>query len=709
MARRKAPVQDPHFSPDPDLFRPEPSRVLAGVIIRSRVPHARILGLSHPPLPDGWTFVLPADIPGNLFFQVFRGRLPVLGEEEAQYIGEPLALVAGPDEQQVRRWAAKVRFVTRNLSLDEFAEAAPHLKRKEVMGGDRVAALAGVSGTMEVEGVYSSGPQDHGHLDPVEILANVTPAVAAVRVKSQWPAHVVASVARVLDRDPDEVKVLATASSGTSNSQLWYPSLLAAQASLLSLLAGKPVLLKLTKEEEFLYSPKRPEVRTLLRTTLAPDGRILSLQADLVVQTGAYGVLEDEILDRAIVGILAPYRLGHFVVHAHAETSHTPPRGPMGGLGEGLGLFAMESHVHDLCRALGQDPAQWRSEQTLTKEDPSFAGRPLRGDCPLGTLIPQLAKFSDYSRKHAAYELLQERLDRYKEEALPLRGIGLAAGFQGNGFLAGGTSPVHIEARLEQNGQLSLYIPIVTANNRSVQLWKQSAAAALQISVDDVRICPVFTGSHPTGGPSISSRAFEIVPRLLLQTCEAIALKRFRQPLPITVRKVYRRNNGPAWDNETFTGQPFLSFSWGAAVAEVELVPLLAEIRIRKISLLVDAGPRVDEASARNALTEGVQMAVGWAITESIHWERLAISHESFLRYRLPGPRELPPIDIRFFDGPRDSSPRGLGTLGANVVAPALLSAIRQAVSPDLNSIPVSRKMLDEALRYHEASFDSER
>ena len=149
--------------------------------------------------------------------------------------------------------------------------------------------------------------------------------------------------------------------------------------------------------------------------------------------------------------------------------------------------------------------------------------------------------------------------------------------------------------------------------------------------------------------------------------------------------------------------------SWAAAVAEVELIPLLAEIRIRKITLWIDAGPRIDDASARNALVEGTQMAVGWAITESIRWENQRISHESFLRYRLPGPRELPPVEIHFWESPRESAPRGLGNLGANVVAPALLSAIRQAVGPDLKSIPVSRKMLDEALRYHEVSRNPER
>ncbi len=706
--RKKSTGDDPHFSPDPAVFDPPENEVLAGVILRSTTSHARILAMVHPPLPTGWVLVGPDDIPGNSQFQVGKNRFPVLVEDETQYIGEALGLVAGPDEEAVRRWAAQVRYVTRDIGFDEWDDVI-HSRRKTIEGGDKAAAVQGVSGTMEVEGVYSSGPQDHGHLDPVEVLANVGAHTASVRVKTQWPSHVVSSVSRALDRDPNEIKVWATTSSGAANSQVWYPSLLAVFAALLSRQAGKPVMLRLTKEEEFLYSPKRAEARTLLRTVLADDGRILSLQADLVIQTGAYGIYEDEVLDRAIVGILAPYRLGHFLVHAHAETSHTPPRGPVGGLGEGLGLFAIESHVHDLCAALGRDPAEWRAEQTLGKDAPSFSGLAMRSDSPLRSLVPKLAKQSDFSRKHSAYELLQERIDRFQDEALPLKGIGLAAGFQGNGFLAGGASPVNIEARLETDGRLSLYIPLVSANNRTIQMWKQSAAAALNMSVDDVRICPVFTGSHPVGGPSMSSRMIEILPRLIVHTCENIAQRRLRQALPITVRKVYRRNKGPGWDPDTFSGKPFLSYSWGAAVAEVELIPLLAEIRIRKISMLVDAGPRIDEASARNALTEGVQMAVGWAITENIQWERLAISHESFLRYRLPGPRELPPIDIQFWEGPRETPPRGLGTLGANLVAPALLSAIRQALGPDLKSIPVSRKMLDEALKDHEAALDLER
>ena len=132
----------------------------------------------------------------------------------------------------------------------------------------------------------------------------------------------------------------------------------------------------------------------------------------------------------------------------------------------------------------------------------------------------------------------------------------------------------------------------------------------------------------------------------------------------------------------------------------MQVIPHRAEVEIVRLSLVVDAGPRIDEAAARNALVEGVQMAVGWTLTEALGWDQGGVD-TGLGRYRLPGPRELPPIEIRFFENAREARPRGLGNLGAHAVAPALLGAIRQALgqSTSLSSIPVSRKMLDEALR----------
>ena len=691
MARKKKGFRDPLFDPDHRLFSPPSAECWHGVCLRSQVPRGRVIGMVHPPLPEGMRLYGPDDIPGNESFQVNKVRFPLLSHNTVHYIGEPLFLVVGEAEAVVRAFAFQVRFVV----VPEQNEPAAGITR--FLSRGVVPENSEGSGFRVVESSFSSGAQDHGRFDALEVLAHVTQGTVAVKVRSQWPAHVVSSVARALDLDPAKVQVLATTTAGVTGNQVWFPSLYAVYAALLSQACGKPVVLRLTRQEDFHVSPKKPECKTFLKSLVASDGRLLSLSAQLELQTGAWPVMAEEILDRALVGLLTPYHLPHFEVQGRVQTSPTPPRGPVGTQGEGLGLFALESHVDDICRELDIDPVRWRQQNAVVVGQPWFTGLVPKTENPLRWLLAETSKATDFSRKYAAYGLLSANRKNLASEALPLKGIGVASAFQGNGLLAGG-NPVHLEGRLDEDGQLSLYIPLVSPNERQSELWKAQAAATLQIPQTSVRICPVFTGEHPTGGPSLASRAFEMVPRLIVQTCEALAQKRLKQALPVTVKSVFRRSKTPPWDSEAFTGQPFLSFSWCSAVAEVQVIPHRAEVEIVRLTLVVDAGPRVDEAAARNALFEGAQMAVGWALTEVFHFD--VSGHDSgYHRYRLPGPRELPPLAIRFLEGSKELRPRGLGNLGAHAMAPALFNAIRQALGSSLPSIPVSRKMLDEALR----------
>jgi CO/xanthine dehydrogenase Mo-binding subunit len=704
--KKSLPVQDPLFHPDPEIFD-RPKGEIFGMTLRSTTSHGQLTGMVHPPLPEGFTLVLHKDIPGNETFQVMKSRFPTLNGGMLNYIGEPIALVAGPTEAEVRAWAQKVRFVFRKASIEDFSARSLDVKVKTLSGGHYIPDES--LETLRVEGIYSTGTQDAGIASPCEVLANVRPDEVALKANSQWPGSVAHSVARALDVPPVQVKVLGKPTSAHQNGQVWFPSVLAVHAALLSKAAGQPVRMRLTKEEEFLFSPKRPESRALLRSTVDTQGRILDFSADVVINVGAYGILEEEQLDRCLIALLAPYRVEAYQVNAHLESSHTPPRGPIGGMGENLGTFALESHIQDICIATGVEPLAWRQKFALTRDQIAFTGEAWKSDAPLSSLVSQIGSLTDFSRKYASFTQLNNRTREWRDESLPLRGIGLAAGFQGNGFLAGGTSTVGIEARLEASGDLFIYSPLVTANEHLDRLWRSSAAAPLQISPEKVHICPIVSGDHPTGGPSLASRAFEILPKIFAQLSETLAERRIRQPLPLTVKKLFRRRAGPTWNPETFTGQPFLSLSWVAAVAEIEVLPILAEVRVKKITLLVDAGPIVDEAAARDALTEGILFAVGWVFSENITWDKLMISRSVFRKYRLPSVREVPRIELHFFDNPRFRTPKGLGSLGSTATAPALLSAIRQAINPDWRSLPVTRKMLDEALRNHENQLDLER
>ncbi|NNM67864.1 MAG: hypothetical protein HKM06_07635, partial [Spirochaetales bacterium] len=213
-------MQDPLFRPDPEVFE-RPKGEIFGLTLRSTTSYGQLTGMVYPPLPEGFILVLHKDIPGNETFQVMKSRFPTLNGGMLNYIGEPIALVAGPTEAEVRAWAQKVRFVFRKASIEDFSARKLDVKVKTLSGGHFIPDES--LETLRVEGIYSTGTQDAGITAPCEVLANVRPGEAAIKVNSQWPGSVAHSVARALDVPPVQVKVLAKPTSAHQNGQVWFP------------------------------------------------------------------------------------------------------------------------------------------------------------------------------------------------------------------------------------------------------------------------------------------------------------------------------------------------------------------------------------------------------------------------------------------------------------------------------------------------------
>jgi hypothetical protein len=77
-------------------------------------------------------------------------------------------------------------------------------------------------------------------------------------------------------------------------------------------------------------------------------------------------------------------------------------------------------------------------------------------------------------------------------------------------------------------------------------VWAGIAREILGVELENVRVnCGP---SAPDSGPAVSSRGVTIVTKLVEQACIAIQKQRFRDPLPITVRKTTRPQQNPAWE-----------------------------------------------------------------------------------------------------------------------------------------------------------------
>ena len=86
--------------------------VLCGKLLHAKVARAKVLSVEAPELPEGYFYVDAKDVPGDNNVNIVLDDTPVYCRETVEYIGEPIAMLCGPDEKVVEqlRDACKVNY-----------------------------------------------------------------------------------------------------------------------------------------------------------------------------------------------------------------------------------------------------------------------------------------------------------------------------------------------------------------------------------------------------------------------------------------------------------------------------------------------------------------------------------------------------------------------------------------------------------------------
>jgi CO/xanthine dehydrogenase Mo-binding subunit len=478
--------------------------------------------------------------------------------------------------------------------------------------------------------------------------------------------------------------------------KIWYPSLVACHAALASCLTRRNVRLLLNREDDFRFSPKRNTSVAKIESALGEKGEILGTRIDLTLDLGAQGVFTQEILDQTSLGLLGFTGREALSLNARAIKTNIPPQGPLGGFGIAQGIFAMERHISHVADTLGIDPAEWRKDHR-TGENGLGGCFPLKETPPVDQLMDTAASMSDYYRRWASYELLRQRRreDPPPKRAETLRGIGIASGWQGNGFLYAGDEKgsYGVEVTLNMDGSLEIRTSMM-ANEEFVRIWSTIALETLAVEADKIRFISRNTALSPDSGPASLSRNITILTSLVDHCCQTIRKQRFRDPLPLTVSRNYHPTK--LGKDSDFTPPPGMtldsaSFSrpgWGAAVVEVEIEPHSYTPVIRGIWLAIDGGKILSEARARRSLKLASIQALGWASREYLDYQAGVIDRAQIVSYGIPNPGEIPPIHIDFLWNDT-GDPKGIGELPFNCVPAAYAQAVSQAVDHPFEKIPL--------------------
>ena len=664
---------------------------LYGITLRSPIAKGRLLGIQCPDLPPNYLLIQHRDIPGKALLEDFA--LPILAGGNLSYIGEPVGLLIGPDSVQLEEIAARCSVQAEEeqpqFNLHESPETGIFAKR--TFGIGEIGSAFSQAETI-VEGIYSTGIQEHLYSEPVGALAMWDRGAIILRTATQWPFHVKRSVAALLDMQAEQVQVETTQIGLPLEGKLWYPSLVACHAALGAFVTKNTVKIMLSRLEDFRYSPKRNGTEIRIRTALSAGGEHLGTEIQCRANLGAHGVYGDEFLDRLCLGALGIYNQRPLRIEGIGVETNLPPGGPISGFGMAQGFFSMERQASILANTLRIKPLEWRKEHMLNRREFLLPGLSLKNRIPMEELLNTLSAMGDYDRKWASYEML--RMARRREDTVKtenLRGIGIAVAYQSSGFLYYGADEgaYSVELTLEKNGKLRIKTSAVSSHRTIIEVWQGIAAEILSIDPSVVWTVSDAADQAYDSGPSGFSRNITEITSLIEQACIDIRDQRFRDPLPITVVRTSHPQRKEIWNNRFIDPQSMENLSWGAALVEVSIDPIECIPTIRGIWLTIDGGRIISEELARRTLRQNVIQALGWASREKIEYEDGRLPDWQFYNYQIPKLRDIPPIYIDFIMTDRAES-RGIGELPFNCIPAAYVEAVSQAIDFPFMQIPLT-------------------
>ena len=660
-----------------------PAGHLHGYVALSDRPHARLarLDLDAVRAAPGVAACLAAgDVPGEIDIgPVFPGD-PVFADGRVEYAGQALFAVAAATPDQARAAAALAEIVYEDLApiLDiDAAHAATsyHIAPYEIVTGDAQAAIAAaphsLSGRLEI------GGQDHFYLEgQVAVALPGEHGDMTILSSTQHPSEVQHLVAKVLGLDDHAVTVEVRRMGGAFGGKETQAAPVACQAALLAATCGRPVKLRLDRDDDMVTTGKRHPFRVVWRAGFDEAGVIRGVAIDYFADCGYSPDLSLAILDRALFHADNGCFLEHATLRGFACKTHKVSMTAFRGFGGPQGMLGIETIVDHIARHLGRDRLDILTLNLYGqngKRDTAPYGQRIE-DNVLPDLIARVAASSDYRARRdeiAAYNATSPVLKR----GLALTPVKFGISFTTT-FLNQAGALVHVY----KDGSIQLNHGGTEMGQGLMTKVAQIVAAEFGVSLDRVKITATHTGKVPntsataaSSGADLNGAAAADAARTIKTRLAEFAARRFDVAAE-TVRFAddrvsageevldfaalvglayhdrislsatgYYATPKISFDATTRQGHPFFYYAYGAAVSEAVIDTLTGETKIVRADILHDAGTSLNPALDLGQIEGGYIQGLGWLTAEELWWDaggRLQTHAPS--TYKIPTAGDLP-------------------------------------------------------------------
>ncbi len=670
--------------------------------VGSTLAHARIVAIDvseAAKVPGIAGVFTAADVPGdNRFGPVFHDE-ELLAERECHHVGQPIVALAGETREALRAARAAVRIelepLPAVLTIDE-AIAGGHFlgPSRRIARGDAQAALGRAEHILE--GSLRTGGQDHFYLETQAALA--IPGESGqitVHSSTQHPSEVQETVAHCLGLQQNQVVCICNRMGGGfggKESQAAHPALLAALAAAHT---GRPARVVYSRDVDMRVTGKRHPYLSRYKVGFDSDGRIEALELALYSDAGCAADLSLAVLDRSMLHADNAYYIPHMTVTGTACRTNHPSNTAMRGFGAPQGIAAIENVIEDVAAHLGLDPLDVRRRNCYGGDgrDTTHYGEVVANNT-LPAVLDRLAETSDYARRREAAARFNAASRTHA------RGLALTPVKFGISFTRRTLNQAGALVNLYRDGSIQVSTGGTEMGQGLNTKIAQVVADAFALPIEAVRVMPASTEKIPNTSPTAASASTDLNGTAALRACETLKERltdvaaihlaapaegiapspphvRFERGTVFDVRRPGRRiafrelvgmayedrvdlgargfyaTPGVDFNRQTNQGNPFLYYTQGAAVSEVELDRFTGELAVVRVDILIDVGRSLNPAIDRGQVIGGFVQGMGWATTEELLYSESGelLSH-SPNNYKVPNVECMPrDVRVEFLEG----------------------------------------------------------
>lgn len=473
----------------------------------------------------------------------------------------------------------------------------------------------------------------------------------------------------------------------------------------------KPSKIIYTREETFVASNSRHEMKMHVKIGAKQNGEILAIDLHTLSNTGAYGEHGSTTVGLSGHKSLPIYnhtlasRFRYDVVY-----TNTMQAGAYRGYGATQGQFAVESAVNELAEALSMDPCELRFMNIVSEGEsmPQYYGEQLNA-CALDRCLKKAMDMIGWKEKG----MVRDMGDK-------MRGLGVALSMQGSGIANVDIASVII--KLQDDGFYTLAIGATDMGTGCDTILAQMAAECLECDVDQIVTQGVDTDASPYDTGSYASATTYVTGMSVVKACEelkqqiieeaALLMDVEKEHVTFDGKKIYAIEDGKEMSlsdfaNTCFAGgkgaclianashcSPTSPPPFMAGIAEVDVDKLTGEITMVDYVAVVDSGTIINPNLARIQVEGGIAQGIGMALYEDVTYSDTGkMRNNSFMQYKIPTRLDVGRIRVDFESSYEDSGPFGAKSIGEVVIntpSPAIASAVAHASGMHVRTLPIT-------------------